>query len=57
MFSIENLIGAPDIQKGFFVMLVGVTGVFIVLIIFFILIRFLGWLFPVKNDEDKESNS
>jgi len=52
MFNLKSLIGASDIQKGFFVMLVGVTGVFIVLIVFFALIKLFGWLFPVKNNED-----
>jgi len=57
MFNIENMIGASNLQKGLFVMLVGVVGVFIVLILFYFLIRFLGWIFPVKDTEDKESSS
>ena len=56
MFNLENLIAASDIQKGLFVMVVGVIGVFVVLIVFYFLIRLLGWIFPVKDTEDKESN-
>jgi len=45
----DSILGATDLQKGLFVMIAGVAGVFIVLILFYFLIRVITRLFPSKN--------
>lgn len=39
-------------EKGLFVTLVGMTGVFIVLILFYFVIKGFSRLFPYKPEED-----
>jgi hypothetical protein len=47
----ESIINATNLQKGFFVMATGIVGVFIVLVLFFFLIKCLQLLFPAKDNE------
>lgn len=51
---IENLRNASEFAQGFFVMICGIGGVFLVLILFFFLIRLLLKVFPEKNDAEKK---
>ncbi|MCX7843597.1 MAG: OadG family protein [Clostridia bacterium] len=44
---------ASLIEKGLFIMLVGIAGVFSVLIVFFLLIKLLERVFPVKAEEEQ----
>lgn len=48
---LENLVNASNIEKGLFIMLVGILGVFLVLIVFFFMIKLLQKLFPEKNGQ------
>ena len=48
---IESLMNGSNIEKGILVMLGGMLGVFIVLIIFYFLIKLLVGLFPYKPEE------
>lgn len=48
---LENLMNGNNFEKGILVMLAGMLGVFIVLIIFYFLIRLLVRLFPYKHEE------
>jgi len=48
MFS--NLAGSSTLTKSLFLMLVGLAGVFSVLILFYILIKVLLKLFPEKGN-------
>lgn len=43
---INNLAGGTDLQKGFMLMIIGVSGVFFVLILFYVLIKVITRLFP-----------
>ncbi len=47
---IERLINGTNFEKGILVMLSGMLGVFIVLIVFFFLIRILVKVFPYKPE-------
>ncbi len=49
---IENFMNGSNMEKGVLVMLGGMLGVFIVLIIFFFLIKLLVKLFPYKPEEN-----
>lgn len=49
---IERLMNGSLIEKGILVMLGGMLGVFIVLIIFYFLIKLLIRVFPYKPDEN-----
>jgi Na+-transporting methylmalonyl-CoA/oxaloacetate decarboxylase gamma subunit len=51
---IENMIHATNMQKGFFVMLIGILGVFTVLVVFFFLIKGLEKMFPEKEAQKQE---
>lgn len=48
---IQDLINGTKIEHGIFVTIFGMTGVFIVLIIFFFLIKLLTKIFPYKQEE------
>lgn len=48
----DNLLGASDLQKGLLVMATGISGVFIVLILFYFMIKILIKLFPYKKPSD-----
>lgn len=50
---LDQIAGSSSVIKGFFLMGVGVIGVFIVLIIFYFLIKALIKIFPEKP-ENKE---
>lgn len=41
---------ASNIEKGLFIMGVGIAGVFLVLIVFYLLIKLLGKAFPNKGN-------
>lgn len=45
----DNIINAPIMQKGLFIMLAGIVGVFTVLLIFYLLIKAISILFPYKE--------
>jgi Na+-transporting methylmalonyl-CoA/oxaloacetate decarboxylase gamma subunit len=49
---LESLINGTVIEKGLFVTLVGMLGVFFVLILFYVVIRGFSKLFPYKPEED-----
>ncbi|MCX7710460.1 MAG: OadG family protein [Clostridia bacterium] len=51
----ENLTAMTNIQKGFFLMGVGIAGVFLVLIVFFFLIKLLTKVFPEKDNPQEET--
>ena len=51
---LEYFISASNMQKGLFVMLVGILGVFLVLVIFFFLIKVLQKVFPFKKENFQE---
>lgn len=48
---IEKLMNGSNIEKGILVMLGGMLGVFIVLIIFYFLIKVLTKVFPYNPEE------
>ena len=48
---IDKLINGPDISKGIVVTLFGMSGVFLVLILFYFLIILLLKLLPCKQEE------
>ena len=50
---IDYLIGASNIEKGLFIMAVGIAAVFLVLIVFFVLIKALVRIFPEKPEAGK----
>lgn len=50
---IENLINSTNITKALFVMGAGIGGVFIVLILFFFMIKLLARIFPDKTEPEK----
>lgn len=45
----DSMLGATNLQKGLFVMAAGVAGVFVVLILFYLLIRVITKLYPEKK--------
>lgn len=47
---LEYVINGTNIEKALFLMVVGMIGVFSVLIFFFIMIKVLIKVFPKKND-------
>lgn len=49
---LETLINGSNIDKGLFVTLVGMLGVFFVLILFYVIIRIFSKVFPYKPEED-----
>ena len=49
---IQSLVNGTPMEKGIVVMLGGMIGVFIVLIIFYFLIRLINKVFPYKADEN-----
>ncbi|MCX8131727.1 MAG: OadG-related small transporter subunit [Clostridia bacterium] len=49
---IESLKKASELNQGLFVMLCGIGGVFLVLILFFLLIKGLAKAFPEKEDKE-----
>lgn len=51
---LDNIIASSNIQKSLFIMLVGICGVFFVLIAFFFLIKILSKFFTNKKDEKEE---
>lgn len=48
---IQDLINGTKMEQGIFVTIFGMFGVFLVLILFFFLIRLLTKLFPYKQEE------
>jgi len=48
---IENLVNGTVFQQGLFVSIIGILGVFIVLIVFYFLIVLLGKILPDKQEE------
>ena len=48
---IEKMMNGSNIEKGILVMLGGMLGVFIVLIIFYFLVKLLMKVFPYKPEE------
>jgi Na+-transporting methylmalonyl-CoA/oxaloacetate decarboxylase gamma subunit len=48
----QQLIDGTPIEKGVFVMICGMLGVFLVLILFYLLIRLLTRIFPYKIEDD-----
>jgi Na+-transporting methylmalonyl-CoA/oxaloacetate decarboxylase gamma subunit len=50
----ENFKNTSVFNQGLFVMLCGLAGVFLVLILFFFLIKILLKAFPEKNDKDND---
>jgi len=51
---LENLINGTAFQKGVFVMIFGMVGVFFVLVLFFFMIKVIIKLFPYKEKESGE---
>ena len=51
---LDNLINGTDLQKGLFIMIFGLIGVFLVLVIFFIMIKLMSRLFPHNKTEERE---
>ena len=49
---LETFINGSIIEKGLFVTVVGILGVFVVLILFYLVIRLFSKLFPYKPEED-----
>ncbi len=52
---LDSLINGSDMQKGLFVSVVGILGVFLVLILFYLFIRLLNKLFPYKTEKSSEN--
>lgn len=50
----DALINGSDVGKGLFVTLGGMLGVFIVLILFYLIIRLFSKLFPYRPEENNE---
>jgi len=48
---LENLVNGSNIGKGIFVTIFGMLGVFIVLILFYFMIRLLTKVLPYKQEE------
>ncbi|MEN6316095.1 MAG: OadG family protein [Clostridiaceae bacterium] len=51
---IESLINGSNMEKGIVVTIFGMLGVFIVLILFYLMIRLLIKLLPYKKEEEEE---
>ncbi len=51
---LELLKNASNMEKGLYVMVVGLIGVFSVLILFFLLIKVLEKLFPQEGTSEQE---
>lgn len=49
---LETLINGSNMDKGLFVTLIGMLGVFFVLILFYLVIKGFSKLFPYKPEED-----
>ncbi len=49
---LESLINGSNMEKGLFVTLIGMLGVFFVLILFYFVIKGFQKLFPYKPEED-----
>ena len=50
---LENLVNSTNVSKALFVMGVGIGGVFIVLVLFFFMIKLLARIFPDKSEPEK----
>jgi len=50
---IESLINGSNMEKGIVVTIFGMLGVFIVLILFYLMIRLLIKLLPYKQEEEE----
>lgn len=50
----DTLINGTDFGKGLFVTLIGMLGVFFVLIVFYLVIRIFSKVFPHKPEEINE---
>jgi len=48
---IQNLINGTNLEKGIFVTIFGMLGVFLVLILFYFMIRILTKLLPYKSEQ------
>ena len=48
---IQDLINGTKMEQGIFVTIVGMLGVFLVLILFYFMIRLLTKVLPYKQDE------
>lgn len=48
---ITNLVNGTKMEKGIVVMFGGMLGVFLVLIVFYFLIKLITKLFPYKSEE------
>jgi Na+-transporting methylmalonyl-CoA/oxaloacetate decarboxylase gamma subunit len=46
---LNNLIQGSALQQSLFIMLVGISGVFLVLVLFFLMIKLLTKIFPEKG--------
>lgn len=51
---LDYLINGTDLEKGLFVTVVGILGVFLVLILFYLVIRLFTRFFPYKSEESSE---
>jgi Na+-transporting methylmalonyl-CoA/oxaloacetate decarboxylase gamma subunit len=50
----DSLMNGSDLEKGLFVTLVGILGVFLVLILFYLVIRIVTRFIPHKSEESSE---
>mgnify|MGYP000862973808 CR=1 FL=1 len=48
----QNLVYGSKYEQGLFVTIFGIAGVFIVLILFYFMIRLLTKVLPYKNEEE-----
>lgn len=48
---LDMLKNAKPFQQSLFIMLVGLLMVFVVLVLFFVSIKFLSWLLPHKDEK------
>ncbi len=51
---LDTLINGSDFGKGLFVTIIGMLGVFFVLIVFYLIIRLFTKIFPYKPEEINE---
>ena len=51
---LDSLMNGSDLEKGLFVTAVGILGVFIVLILFYLVISLFTRFFPYKSEESSE---
>jgi Na+-transporting methylmalonyl-CoA/oxaloacetate decarboxylase gamma subunit len=47
----KDLLNTTNFQKSLFIMVAGIIGVFLVLIIFYVLIKVIARLFPEKKNK------